>query len=150
VKHYTILPEDQLILASRIQQLEQQLEDLGTDFKEAVEQSSETWHDNAPFDAVRDRQSVVFNQLQSLREVQKKVALYKAAKRSFITPGSKVELEGKEALRIYLGGDWVGREIVDGYKVVSRQSPIGMQLDKKHIGEVISLPAGEFVIRNIC
>lgn len=66
-----ILEEDYALLNERIKVLEKQMFDLGEDFNEAVNQSSETWHDNAPFDAVRDRQSLLQFELTKLRIIRK-------------------------------------------------------------------------------
>lgn len=58
-KELIILDEDKEWMRRRIAELEKQIRDLGTEFYDALNQSSETWHDNAPFDALRDRQSVL-------------------------------------------------------------------------------------------
>ena len=53
-----LLPEDRVAAEERIAELEGLIQDLGEDFRDAFTQSSETWHDNSPFEAVRDKQSM--------------------------------------------------------------------------------------------
>jgi hypothetical protein len=52
-----ILEADKQWLNTRIEELEATIQALGPDFYDVFNQSSETWHDNAPFDALRDKQS---------------------------------------------------------------------------------------------
>ena len=53
-----LLPDDREYAEKRIRELEQMIQELGADFNDAFTQSSETWHDNSPFEAVRDKQSM--------------------------------------------------------------------------------------------
>lgn len=57
MKELIILDEDKKAARQRIAELEAEILSLGPEFYEVFNQSSETWHDNAPFDALRDRQS---------------------------------------------------------------------------------------------
>lgn len=61
------MPEDRESAERRILALEDEIQQLGPEFNDAFTQSSETWHDNAPFEAVRDRQSVLAAELHQLR-----------------------------------------------------------------------------------
>ena len=54
-----LLPIDRAYAEARITVLEKEIQDLGPDFNDAFTQSSETWHDNSPFEAVRDKQSML-------------------------------------------------------------------------------------------
>jgi hypothetical protein len=47
-KELIILDEDKAYARARIAELEQQIQALGPEFYEVFNQSSETWHDNAP------------------------------------------------------------------------------------------------------
>ena len=62
-----LLPDDRVAAEARIAELEQLIQDLGEDFRDAFTQSSETWHDNSPFEAVRDKQSMYAAELHQLR-----------------------------------------------------------------------------------
>lgn len=133
-----ILQEDLLILQSRIADLERQLFELGEEFAEAVSQSSETWHDNAPFDAARDKQSLLQAEILLLRASQQESTAYKRKRHKRIQPGSRVVLEN--GMKLLIGGVWVGREEADGYRVVSSQTPIALALLDKKLGDEVVLP----------
>ena len=62
-----LLPEDREWAEQPILALEEEIQQLGPEFNDVFTQSSETWHDNAPFEAVRDRQSVLAAELYQLR-----------------------------------------------------------------------------------
>ena len=137
-----ILLEDFDLLIRRIKDLEKQMFDLGEDFNEAVNQSSETWHDNAPFDAVRDKQSILNYELTKLRTTRKETVkvLRKASKK--IAVGSKVTLSGTTELKVMIGGSWIGRDRVDGYTLITCDAPIALRLLGKKEGDEIELPKG--------
>jgi len=48
-----ILDEDKKWAEARIAALDEEIQALGPEFYDVFNQSSETWHDNAPFDALR-------------------------------------------------------------------------------------------------
>ena len=58
-KELVLLDEDREYARRRIAELQKEIQELGPEFYEVFNQSSETWHDNAPFDALRDRQSLL-------------------------------------------------------------------------------------------
>ena len=137
-----ILEEDFILLNERIKILEKQMFDLGEDFNEAVNQSSETWHDNAPFDAVRDKQSILHFELTKLRVIRKETIRTKPKSSAKIQIGSKVILEGPKTLHVMIGGHWVGRDQVDGHTLISCESPIAQKLLGKKVGDEVELPLG--------
>lgn len=63
-----ILPEDLAYAVQRRHELERQIKALGPEFSDVFTQSSETWHDNAPFEAVRDKQSVLAAELAHIKK----------------------------------------------------------------------------------
>ena len=71
-QEFIILEEDKAWARQRIAWLEQAILDLGPEFHDVFNQSSETWHDNAPFDALRDRQSVLDAELQQLKRIMRR------------------------------------------------------------------------------
>lgn len=144
-----ILEEDFAELNKRIKVLEKQMFDLGDDFNEAVTQSSETWHDNAPFDAVRDRQSILHFELSKLRTIRKETTKIKPKQSKKIRIGSKVTLSGTKNLQVMIGGDWIGRQHVDGYTLVSCESPVAISLVGKKEGEEVNLPMGKCTVAEI-
>jgi len=126
----------------RIKKLEKQMFDLGEDFSEAVNQSSETWHDNAPFDAVRDRQAILNYELTKLRATRKETVKVPHKVTKKIGVGSKIIVSGSTELRIMIGGSWIGRESVDGYTLITCDAPIAERLLGKKVGDEIEFPKG--------
>lgn len=144
-----ILEEDFDLLSERIKELEKQMFDLGEDFNEAVSQSSETWHDNAPFDAVRDKQSILNFELTKLRAVRKEAAKISPKKGKQIQIGNKVVLNGPKVIKVMIGGHWIGRERVGDYILISCESPIATKLLGKKLGDRIEIPAGTSIVEAV-
>jgi transcription elongation GreA/GreB family factor len=142
-----ILPEDLVILDSRIQALTRQNLDLAGDFREAVNQSSETWHDNAPFDAVRDQQSIIIAELDRLRAIRRSVIVYRPKKSAKVAIGHKVVLHtASRDIKLMIGGIWVGRETVDDYKLVSSAAPMAIAVLGSKVGSEIDIPSGRATV----
>jgi len=58
-----------LLARERIARIEQDLRDMAPDIQEALDQSSETWHDNAPFEALRDKRSNLLQEITYIKTV---------------------------------------------------------------------------------
>lgn len=144
-----ILEEDFVLLNERIKILEKQMFDLGEDFNEAVNQSSETWHDNAPFDAVRDRQDLLQFELTKLRTIRAESVRLKPKPAKRIQIGSKVTLTGPDKLLVLICGNWVGREEVEGHIAISCDSPMAQKLMGKRLGDKVELPKGTRIVSRI-
>lgn len=133
-KELFILDEDKQWLHRRITELEQQIQDLGPDFYDVFNQSSETWHDNAPFDALRDKQSVMFAEYSQLKSIRQCAALsLPPSKKGLVNIGSTIILEGKSYT---IAGDWTPRagKWLNDSLVVSAGAPLGVAvLGKKNI-----------------
>ena len=142
-----ILEEDLVLLNARIESTLERLFALGEDFNEAVNQSSETWHDNAPFDVARDKQTLLNVELGHLRAVRRESQKVTYRPSNRVTVGSKVELSGPRTLKLLLGGSWVGREAEDGYQVISCESPVGKLLLGRKVDDIVELPEGKSVVR---
>jgi transcription elongation GreA/GreB family factor len=147
MKH--ILDEDLALLDERVRSIQQEIFALGEDFNEAVNQSSETWHDNAPFDVVRDRQTLLNSELAKLRTIRRESRKLTAKKTKKVTIGSKVELTGPRTLKIMLGGHWIGREKVDGYTLVTCESPVAKLLIGKKLYDTVELPVGQSIVTDV-
>lgn len=127
-KELYIIPEDRAWLEARIAELEKQIQDLGPDFYDVFNQSSETWHDNAPFDALRDKQSVMFAEYTKLRGIRQRAALTLPKKRkNLVNIGSTVIINNKS---YYIAGDWTPHAgtTINETIVISAQSPLGNDL----------------------
>ncbi len=146
-QNYYILEEDKKLARQRIADIEREILELGPAFHDALNQTSETWHDNAPFDALREKQALLAAELQSLKEVLSKSSpsLPRSAANR-INIGSRVRLEHttKKSQHDYLlAGHWsfrTGQVHQDDTLVITCQSPLGESLLGKAQGDVVTLP----------
>ena len=137
-----LLPEDRIAAEARIVELEQLIQDLGEDFRDAFTQSSETWHDNSPFEAVRDKQSMYAAELDQLRILIRASTLVPPKrKRGTIGVGHTVTLANGKQYKI--AGDWTRQagENSDGVWRVSSKAPIALGLLGKKMGESVTFGA---------
>lgn len=124
-----ILPEDLAYAVKRRQELEEQIKALGPEFNDVFTQSSETWHDNAPFEAVRDKQSVMAAELAQIKKIIHASAVrLPKPKKGTVGYGSTVALSNGKVYKI--AGDWTPHagHKQNGIAVVSAKSPIGKAL----------------------
>jgi transcription elongation GreA/GreB family factor len=140
-KDLIILDEDKDWAKTRIAQLEKEIQALGPAFYDVFNQSSETWHDNAPFDALRDHQSMLDAELQSLRAVlRSSLPSVPKQKRSVVGIGSAVTLKDAKGVhrRYIIAGDWTYRagQTTDDATVISREAPLARELVGKKIGAI--------------
>lgn len=138
-KDVFLLPVDREYALKRIKELERQIQDMGPEFQDVFTQSSETWHDNAPFDALRDRQSVLAAELDELRTLIRHSTLTKPrAKKGTVGVGSIVSLENGK--RYEIAGDWTHRAGVhdDGVTTVSCAAPLAQALLGNKVGDHIA------------
>jgi transcription elongation GreA/GreB family factor len=139
-----ILDNDKVYARDRIAELEAEIQALGPEFYEVFNQSSETWHDNAPFDALRDRQSVMAAELDKLRTVLRNAAIgLPKQKKGTIGIGSTVTTTNQHTnkqLTYFIAGDWTPHvgHVRDGATIISRQSPIGSVLFGKKAGDTVT------------
>lgn len=144
-----ILKEDLVLLEKRIKDLDDQLFALGEEFYEAVNQSSETWHDNAPFDVARDKQTLLQYEKTELKEVLRTTSVCVPRKKISIDIGKIVELHADDILRIFIAGTWTGRSEVNGARAVTCLSPIATLLIGKKVGDEVGLPKGKYRIISV-
>jgi transcription elongation GreA/GreB family factor len=143
MQHYYILPHDREYATRRIQAIDAEIQAMGPDFYEALTQSSETYHDNAPFDALREQQGVLQAEQQMLKEVLARAhpsppKLH--AKK--VSIGHKVtvayETTGTSATYIIVG-NWsyrIGQQ-AQGATIVSCIAPLTSILLGRSVGEVV-------------
>lgn len=142
-KELYILTEDKQAALTRIAELEKAIQDLGPEFYDVFNQSSETWHDNAPFDALRDRQSVLFAELQGLKSVLKQAAVsIPKQNRDTVGIGARVTVENIELSKRYhylLAGNWTFRtgQTHDNALIMSTEAPLAQVLIGKKVGETV-------------
>lgn len=145
-----ILDEDKTYVRQRIRELEIEIQGLGPEFHEVFNQSSETWHDNAPFDALRDRQSLLDAELQNLRSVlRRSLPIPPPQPRGEAGIGARVELSDGTAYNIR--GDWSpwAGSLRRGAMVISAQSPLAEALRMKRVGDEVLLGKKKRTITDI-
>lgn len=130
-----ILDEDKAYARRRIAELQKEIQELGPEFYEVFNQSSETWHDNAPFDALRDRQSLLDAELQKLRQVLRD-SLPGVPKKNprLVGIGSTAELSSGK--RYFIAGDWTpyAGQVKNNAVVVSCRTPLAEVLIGQKLG----------------
>lgn len=145
-----ILPDDLAYAVNRRHELEAQIKALGPEFGDVFTQSSETWHDNAPFEAVRDKQSVLAAELAQMKKLihSSSVSVPKP-KKGRVGYGSTVVLSNDKTYR--LAGDWTPQagHKVDGVTIVSSKSPIGAHLLGRQLGDSVPVGAAHAKITGI-
>jgi transcription elongation GreA/GreB family factor len=135
-----ILAEDKHAAQARMAELEKEIQDLGPEFYDVFNQSSETWHDNAPFDALRDRQSVLAAELQNLRNTLRRAAVsVPKPKKNIVGIGARVTVYNTALAKdfhYFIVGDWTYRvgEEIDGAVVVSAKAPLAQALLGHKVG----------------
>lgn len=129
-----VLDEDKKWARNRIAEIEAEIMALGPEFYDAFNQTSETYHDNAPFEIVRDRQTLLAAERHKLKQILNNCAIkVPKPKKGTVGIGSRVTAAdpktGKETT-YFIAGDWTPHagQIIDGALVVSRKSPIGIKL----------------------
>src|SRR5437667_6542753 len=94
LNYYYILEEDKALARQRIADIEREILEMGPAFHDALNQTSETWHDNAPFDALREHQAVLAAELQNLKEMLGRSApSLPPAGNKKVSIGSRIKLE---------------------------------------------------------
>lgn len=139
-KELYILETDRDYAKKRVVELQNEIQALGPEFYEVFNQSSETWHDNAPFDALRDRQSVLDAELQQLRTILRSSALrIPKTKKGVVGIGSRVELQNGATYLV--AGDWTPRagQKWQGAVVINCNAPLALQLRGKRIGAEVTI-----------
>lgn len=139
-KELIILDDDRQYALTRIAELQSEIQALGPEFYEVFNQSSETWHDNAPFDALRDRQSVLDAELQQLRNVLRSSSLsVPKPRKGVVGIGSRVVLQ--TGMTYLIAGDWTPRA---GQKwqeaiVINCNTPLAQQIIGKKVGAEVKV-----------
>lgn len=153
-KELIILDGDKAWARARIAELEKTIQELGSEFYEVFNQSSETWHDNAPFDALRDRQSVLDAELQQLKRIMSQsLPGQPPRKKGVVTVGNEVVLESGRGKRrhYFIAGDWTpypGQQ--KGLAtVVSAGAPLAVQLLGKRLEAEVKIGREIFAVKEI-
>ncbi len=145
-----LLPEDGVAAEERIATLEGLIQDLGEDFRDAFTQSSETWHDNSPFEAVRDKQSMYAAELHQLRTlIRSSTLVAPKKKRGTIGIGDTVTLSN--GCQYKLAGSWTHKagKHADGVYWVSSGTPVAQAVLGRRAGDEVAFGAIRATIKEI-
>ena len=145
-----LLPEDRVAAEKRIATLEGLIQDLGEDFRDAFTQSSETWHDNSPFEAVRDKQSMYAAELHQLRTlIRTSTLVAPKKKRGTIGIGDTVTLSNGRQYK--LAGSWTHKagKHADGVYWVSSGTPVAQAVLGRRAGDEVAIGAIRATITEI-
>lgn len=116
---------------------------LGPEFHVALTQSNETWHDNAPFDALRDTQALLVAEMQTLKGILQKAAVrVPKPKKNTVGVGSRVTVKDAAKEHTYfVAGHWAAHigHARRGALVISCASPLGAALLGAKAGQVVTL-----------
>ncbi len=139
-----ILDEDKKAALERIAELESEIMAMWPEFYDVFNQSSETWHDNAPFDGLRDKQSLLDAELQGLRRIIKNAATSIPVVNScnMVSVGSRVDVVNVDDdvnSSYFIAGDWTRRagQEINGSIIVSSKSPIAQALIGRCVGDMV-------------
>lgn len=135
-KQLRILETDKALARQRIAEIEQEIQQLGPEFYDVFNQSSETWHDNAPFEAVRDRQSLLNAEVHNLRNILRgSLTSIPTQPKNKVGIGCTVEvqnLDKNKSNRYFVAGDWTYRagkiDPESGTIIMSCQSPLSLHM----------------------
>ncbi len=152
-----LLPSDRQYIERRLAEIDAEILALGPEFQAAFSQTSETWHDNAPFEVVRDKQSNLSAERQSLKDVLRNSTLKQPSnKKDTVDTGRIVTIKDlkKDKVKSYfLAGDWTafaGKPHTNSEAtIISRRSPIGNTILGLKTGDKFSFRGGDFLIEGI-
>lgn len=150
IRKVYLLPLDRQYAEERVLELEKLIQDLGPDFNDAFTQSSETWHDNSPFEAVRDKQSMYAAELHQLRTlIRTSTLVAPKKKRGTVGIGDTVSLDNGK--RYHIAGDWTHKagQHSDGVIWVSRHAPLAAALLGKKAGDEVEFGATKAAITSV-
>jgi transcription elongation GreA/GreB family factor len=143
-KELFILETDKQYARTRIAELENEIIALGPEFHKAFTQTSESWHDNAPFEFVRDKQTLLSTEMQNLKHILKdSLPSIPKQKDGVVGIGSAVKLTditSHDSVQYFIAGDWTWRagHLVDSHTIISRQSPLASKMIGKKVGDEIT------------
>lgn len=142
------LPFEATALDVRMQKFKKEQYDLGVKLGEAMSQSSETWHDNAPADAINMESVVLANQADKTNStLTSSVPFdYPQPEDPEITLGSLIEIsyDNDDREVVYLTGitrdidiinSYTDSNFPDSFMAVTISSPLGQCLIGAHEGE---------------
>lgn len=147
-----ILPFESELLIQKFEKHKLEQSNLGRELGKAMSESSETWHDNAPAEAISSLAHILVNQanatIKSLRDA--KELSYPELNESEVTLGSIVSLHYTQSDKfvnylltgIVLENNPDNLELSENTELITIQSPLGLGLIGKKLGDIIELEVG--------
>lgn len=133
-------------------QLKKSLKEALGQLGEAAASDSNTWHDNAAFDATNELIHRIQSQLRIVTRRIQSTIIVEETSESAVGLGRVVTLKfpSKEPFRVKMVGQRVGRSD-DEIQQVSTESPLGRALLEHTTGDTVSYPAprGEMTVEII-
>ena len=124
-----ILKEDYELVVKRIRELEMNLRDLANVFRQTLTESSETWHDNSPWENAKAEEAVYLSELENLTNVLKTHKVVVDTNDSLIGKNYKINFNGND-VKVFLAGDFSMRsgQRINDHIIVTKDSPIGKRI----------------------
>jgi transcription elongation GreA/GreB family factor len=134
------LPHEKRLLAAQLKDIEARRHGLAKDIAQAMEQSSETWHDNAPADVLFGDLKQIDKQEMKLLAASRELIMvsYPSEAVDFVTIGSRVlcDVQGDNFLLDVLGNIPVSSPEIEGIDQGTIAAPLPRSLLGKKEGEV--------------
>ncbi|HRV75975.1 MAG: hypothetical protein H6799_03330 [Candidatus Nomurabacteria bacterium] len=124
-----ILQEDKDLVLKRLDQIKRELNDLTDEFRQTLSESSETWHDNSPWDNAKAKEAVLLFEQERLQRIIKEYRVIDTKSQSPLGKKYEADFNGKR-VKVYLAGDFSMRtgEMIEGHMVVTKNSPVGEKI----------------------
>lgn len=124
-----ILTTDAVLMKERVKEIKQELKDLAGEFRQTLGESSETWHDNSPWDNAKAKEAVLIAELEKLEYILKTHTVVEPSPKNTVGANHVVNFNGKK-VKIFLAGDFslMAGQKIDDYIVVTKDSPIAQEL----------------------
>jgi dephospho-CoA kinase/transcription elongation GreA/GreB family factor len=138
-----LLPVDALTLNERLVELYSRNETLSAVIQEAIEQSSETTHDNAPYDVAKDEKVINDSMIHGLESIRSRSKVFLPDTESEVVGVGKIailECDGEQKI-IEIAGDWHDRHNEDNL-VLNRRAPLAELLIGLTQSDDVTLPDG--------
>ena len=139
---------EKAFLEAKLAALETELANLGVELGEAMNQSSETWHDNYPAQVVEEKSDWVTSQIAEYRKLLlgRQVNYPKSDKK--VAAGLIDKLSGSSEQLFEIGHVLVdaASQLEPKAKLITIEAPIAATLLEKSIGDEIVLSSGAYTI----
>lgn len=144
-KHYQITSEGQKELQSELEMLKSRRGEVADKIAEARDFGDLS--ENAEYDAAREEQGLLETRIAEIEEILNNAEIIKASRKKTIDLGSRVELKiGNKSVQYTIVGP-VEADPLEGK--ISNESPIGMALYGKKVGDSVSIttPKGDITYK---